>query len=295
MTPHFARILAGLCLAILPTASFTQASTPEPQLTVPSVSEQAPEKISTFRENWILGELRSLRHDMMDYRNKMNAIVLDRELEVADKAMSYASNTVLTFFYVVAVAGGILAIVGWRSVRDLKDNVRLYAEGEISRLTSVYEKRLADLEVDLRSKSQTIAANQDEIERTNEIHSLWLKAGKEPGTENKIAIYDHILELRPEDADALAWKADAALELGELRWALSLCERVLATDPENAHALYQQACARAELGETNAALDDLERAIALQPAWVSHARTEVHLRTLADNERFKNLLSREDV
>ena len=290
MTPHLARFFAGICLAVLPTASFTQD--PEAgQATPPAVSEQAPEKISTFRENWILGELRSLRHDMMDYRNKMNAIVLDRELEVADKAMSYASNTVLTFFYVVAVAGGILAIVGWRSVRDLKDNVRLYAEGEISRLTSVYEKRLADLEVDLRSKSQTIAANQDEIERTNEIHSLWLKASKEPGTENKIAIYDHILELRPDDADALAWKADAALELGEQRWALSLCERVLATDPENAHALYQQACARAELGETNAALDDLERAIALQPAWVRHANTEPHLRTLVDNERFQQIVS----
>lgn len=293
MTPHITRTLVALCVALVSLGALAQDNvSAEPA--APQVTEQAPEKISTFRENWILSELRSLRHDMMDYRNQMNAIVVDRELEVADKAMSYASNTVLTFFYVVAVAGGILAIVGWRSVRDLKDNVRMYAEGEISRLTSVYEKRLADLERDLRSKSQTIAANQDEIERTNEIHSLWLKAGKEPGTENKIAIYDHILELRPDDADALAWKADAALELGEQRWALSLCEKVLANDPENAHALYQQACAHAELGESNAALDDLERAVALQPAWVRHAENEPHLRALADNERFQQILKHQE-
>ena len=293
MTPHITRTLVALCVALVSLGALAQDNvSAEPA--APQGTEQAPEKSATFRENWILSELRSLRHDMMDYRNQMNAIVVDRELEVADKAMSYASNTVLTFFYVVAVAGGILAIVGWHSVRDLKDNVRMYAEGEISRLTSVYEKRLADLERDLRSKSQTIAANQDEIERTNEIHSLWLKAGKEPGTENKIAIYDHILELRPDDADALAWKADAALELGEQRWALSLCEKVLANDPENAHALYQQACAHAELGESSAALDDLERAVALQPAWVRHAENEPHLRALADNERFQQILKHQE-
>ncbi len=287
------RCTAGLLLTLFCHAGIAQEAAPSaPPENAPN--EPAAEKISTFRENWILTELRSLRHDMMEYRNQMNAIVVDRELEVADKAMSYASNTVLTFFYVVAVAGGILAIVGWRSVRDLKDNVRLYAEGEIGRLTSVYEKRLADLEFDLRNKSETIAANQDEIERTNEVHSLWLKAGKEPSTEHKIDIYDHILELRPEDADALAWKADAALELGEARWALSLCQRVLANEPENAHALYQQACARAELDETTAALDDLERAVQLQPAWVRHARNEPHFRAIADNERFQKIVAQSD-
>ncbi len=294
MRPLLPQAIAAALLALIPlTGTAQDTAPPEPAPT--AQTEPAPEKISTFRENWILSELRSLRHDMMDYRNQMNAIVVDRELEVADKAMSYASNTVLTFFYVVAVAGGILAIVGWRSVRDLKDNVRLYAESEIGRLTKVYETRLADLEHDLRNKSETIAANQDEIERTNEVHSLWLKAGKEPSTEHKIDIYDHILELRPEDADALAWKADAALELGEARWALSLCQRVLANEPENAHALYQQACAHAELEEVNAALDDLERAVKLQPAWVRHAQNEPHFRVLAENERFQTIVTQAEI
>ena len=239
----------------------TDDSRPEAQ----SEIEKGP-VISQFRENWILGELRSLRQDMMEYRNDMNRIVTDRELEVADKAMGYATNTVTYFFYLIAGAASILALVGWSTIRDLKDNIRVYAEKEMSRLTVEYESRLADLEQELRRKSRTITENQEEIERTNEIHSLWLKATKETSYKEKIELYDRILELRPDDPEALAWKADAALELGEQRWALSLCDRVLEVDEDNAHALYQRACAWAGLGETENALRDLRQAVAISEA-----------------------------
>lgn len=248
--------------------------------------------ISQFRENWILGELRSLRQDMMEYRNDMNLIVTDRELEVADKAMGYATNTVTYFFYLIAGAASILALVGWSTIRDLKDNIRVYAEKEMSRLTVEYESRLADLEQELRRKSRTITENQEEIERTNEIHSLWLKATKESSYKEKIELYDRILELRPDDPEALAWKADAALELGEQRWALSLCDRVLEVDEDNAHALYQRACAWAGLGETENALRDLRQAVAISEALRQHARAEEMFVPLREMERFQELVGR---
>ena len=248
--------------------------------------------ISQFRENWILGELRSLRQDMMEYRNEMNRIVTDRELEVADKAMGYATNTVTYFFSLIAGAASILALVGWSTIRDLKDNIRVYAEKEMSRLTVEYESRLADLEQELRRKSRTITENQEEIERTNEIHSLWLKATKETSYKEKIELYDRILELRPDDPEALAWKADAALELGEQRWALSLCDRVLEVDEDNAHALYQRACAWAGLGETENALRDLRQAVAISEALRQHARAEEMFVPLREMERFQELVGR---
>ncbi|MBF5052576.1 hypothetical protein ISO4_01178 [Alcanivorax venustensis ISO4] len=265
----------------------TDDSRPEAQ----SEIERGP-VISQFRENWILGELRSLRQDMMEYRNDMNRIVTDRELEVADKAMGYATNTVTYFFYLIAGAASILALVGWSTIRDLKDNIRVYAEKEMSRLTVEYESRLADLEQELRRKSRTITENQEEIERTNEIHSLWLKATKETSYKEKIELYDRILELRPDDPEALAWKADAALELGEQRWALSLCDRVLEVDEDNAHALYQRACAWAGLGETENALRDLRQAVAISEALRQHARAEEMFVPLREMERFQELVGR---
>ncbi|ASK35335.1 tetratricopeptide repeat protein [Alloalcanivorax mobilis] len=248
--------------------------------------------ISQFRENWILGELRTLRQDMMEYRNDMNRIVTDRELEVADKAMGYATNTVTYFFYLIAGAASILALVGWSTIRDLKDNIRVYAEKEMSRLTVEYESRLADLENELRRKSRIIAENQEEIERTNEIHSLWLKASKESSYKDRIELYDRILELRPDDPEALAWKADSALELGEQRWALSLCDRVLEVDEDNAHALYQRACAWAGLGETDNALRDLAQAVSRSEALRQHARAEEMFVPLRDLDQFKEITGR---
>jgi tetratricopeptide (TPR) repeat protein len=224
----------------------------------------------------------------------MNLLVTDRELEVADKAMGYATNTVTYFFYLIAGAASILALVGWSTIRDLKDNVRVYAEKEMARLTSEYEARLADLERELRKKSLTIAENQEEIERTNEIHSLWLKATKEPSAQAKIELYDRILELRPDDPEALAWKADAALELGEQRWALSLCDRVLEVDEENSHALYQRACAWAGLGEIDNALADLDAAIQTSETLRRHARSEEMFRPLHALARFQELVGSAD-
>lgn len=267
-------------------------STPRPE--AQSEIEKGP-VISQFRENWILGELRSLRQDMMEYRNEMTKLVTDRELEVADKAMGYATNTVTYFFYLIAGAASILALVGWSTIRDLKDNIRVYAEKEMSRLTVEYESRLADLEKELRKKSRTIAENQEEIERTNEIHSLWLKASKEPSYKEKIELYDRILELRPDDPEALAWKADAALELGEQRWALSLCDRVLEVDEENSHALYQRACAWAGLGETDNALRDLEQAVKQSDALRQHARAEEMFQPLRDLPQFQAVVGGEEL
>lgn len=246
--------------------------------------------MSEYRENWILSELKSLRRDMMDYRNAMTKTVTDRELEVADKAMSYATDTVTYFFYLIAGAVSMLALVGWSTMRDLKDNVRVYAEKEMGRLTKEYEDRLAELENEVRKKSLTIAENQEEIERTNEVHSLWLKSTKEVSVQARIEVYDSILALRPDDPEALAWKADAALELGEKRWALSLCNRVLESDHRNAHALYQRACAWAGLGELEASLGDLAAAIDESDMLREAAREDAMLRPLHKIPSFESLV-----
>ncbi|MGJ3256298.1 MAG: TPR end-of-group domain-containing protein [Alcanivorax sp.] len=280
-------LLGVLFMGLAPTVMAEPDEAPRQE--AESEIEKGP-VISQFRENWILGELRNLRQDMMEYRNQMNLLVTDRELEVADKAMGYATNTVTYFFYLIAGAASILALVGWSTIRDLKDNVRVYAEKEMARLTSEYEARLADLERELRKKSLTIAENQEEIERTNEIHSLWLKATKEPSAQAKIELYDRILELRPDDPEALAWKADAALELGEQRWALSLCDRVLEVDEENSHALYQRACAWSGLGEIDNALTDLEAAIQASETLRRHARSEEMFLPLHKLARFQELV-----
>lgn len=246
---------------------------------------QAP-LYSAFTERYFLDEVRNLRQMIADMRVEMTEKVVDKELTLADRALTYSVDTITYFFYLIAGASTLLVLVGWNSLRDVKERVGSYANEEIKRITNSYEDRLNALEVELHRKSRHIKTAQAEIELTNEIHSLWLKATQENSLQNKIALYDQILSLRPEDVEALTYKADAALALGQAQWASSLANHALEIDPDNSHALYQRACAYAESGYVDEALRDLEEAIGHSESLRIEAGVDDSFSTLHENEQF---------
>lgn len=246
---------------------------------------------SPFIERYIMDELKQIRIDMQAQRAELIEKVVNKELSVADKAISYSTNTITYFFYVILATTSLMVLVGWTSLRDIRQNVKSYADQEVARLTAEYKQRLQTLEEELHHKSYNIAQTREEIDRTNEIHSLWLKASQESSPQNKISLYNQILELRPEDTEALTYKADAALSLNEPQWAISLCNKALEIDPENGHAFYQRACANACLGLHEQALADLEKAISISPAFSQDAESENSFNDLKQNKRFEELIT----
>ncbi len=245
---------------------------------------------SPFTERYLLDEVKNLRQMLADTRLEMTKLVVDRELEVADKAMMYATNTVTYFFYLLAGASTLLVLVGWNSLRDVKKRVGSFANEEILRITNSYEARLDSLEKELHNKSINITMAQEEIELTNETHSLWLKAAQEASHQGKINIYDQILALRPNDVEALTYKADSALCLGQEQWASSLANRALEIAPDNSHALYQRACAYAEMGLEQDALKDLARAIEQSESLRKHAYLDESFASLKELPDFIELV-----
>ncbi|MBD2857536.1 tetratricopeptide repeat protein [Spongiibacter sp. KMU-158] len=198
---------------------------------------------SPFIERYLLDEVKTLRMDLERKHRELAEEVVDRELAAADKAVSYATDTVTYFFYLIAGASSVLVLIGWNSLREIKEKVHSVANAQVADLVDEYEKRLRVIESQLKKETAHIQNNREEISLTQELHSLWLRASQEVTPAAKILIYDHILELRPEDIEALTYKADAALDQGEPQWAINLCQQALGRDPENGHALYQMACA----------------------------------------------------
>lgn len=243
-----------------------------------------------FTERFVLDEVRDLRQNLADVRLELTEKIINKEIELADRALTYATDTVTYFFYLLAGASSLLVIIGWNSLRDVKERVGSYANEEISRITASYEERLDALEKELSRKSRHIKATQEEIELTNEIHSLWLKASQENSPQNKIALYDQILSLRPDDIEALTYKADSALLLGQAEWATSLANHALDIDPENSHALYQRACAYAESGYYDEALRDLSEAISRSESLRLQAGTDTSFESLHENELFTEMV-----
>lgn len=276
-------------ILVWPTTVLAQSTREEP---VPS---RPATVVSPLIERYMLDELKALRIELSETRVNIVREVTDRELKVAENVSNLANNTVTFFFYMFAGLGAVFAIWGWRSIRDIKQSALSGAELEIGRISREYEVRLTQLEQDLLSKGEIILQNQRDIEQTQTIHSLWLQSNQAPNPRSKIEIYDRILEYTPGDIEVLAYKADAALALGDRDWALSLCNLILEDDPESGLALYQRACAKAGLGETDAAIIDLNKALELNPALLEEAQKEEEFAPLVGLTNFDSLMSQSSV
>lgn len=219
-----------------------------------------------FIERYVLDELKTLRTEIMALDKGITKRVAEAKLESTDRALQYTTDTVNNIFFIITAATSILVLFGWRSLREVKSNLEQTVADKVSEVTQEYEERLNDLEAKLRHRSEQIITAQRKISEANQIHSLWMRAGLEESTQERINIYNQILEVNPEDVEALTYKADALLELGETRWALSLSDEALRIDAEYALAYWQRACAYAELDDTNDAIRDLATALEHSPA-----------------------------
>lgn len=295
------RRLVLLACLLASTSVLAQASNPTPPTKATEADVRARvEKLdkpmyNPFIERYLLDQVKELRTDLLNTRAELIEKVVDKELTVADKTMSYATDTVTYFFYLIAGATSILVVIGWNSIRDMRSQLTNLAEKRVNELVIEYEKRLKFIEEQLQQKSDIINRNQEEIERTNEVHSLWLKASQETSQQNKIAAYDRILDLRPDDVEALSYKADAVLEMQEPMWAISLCLRALKLAPDNGHPHYQLACAYAEIGRWEDAIESLSRAIEISDAYRDDASVDPSFQKLEHFDAFRRLVVVDDV
>jgi hypothetical protein len=168
---------------------------------------------SPFVELYVLDELKELRTDMASQKHELMQQIIDREINSIDHGVEYATDAITYFFYLIAAVSSVLVLAGWTSVRDMKDRIQSAADQEISKLIEIYEERLRIIEYQIKEKAEKIEANREEIALTQEVHSLWLRAGQDSSPHNKITIYDQILTLLPEYIEALTYKADTVLEL----------------------------------------------------------------------------------
>ncbi|WP_193112657.1 tetratricopeptide repeat protein [Sulfurimonas marina] len=260
---------------------------------VPEKIEQLDKPLYTpFVENYILNEIKTLREENRKLGVEMHETLTEKELSVSNKAIDYATSTINNMFYIIAAATSILVFLGWNSFRDINERIRITVDERISKVIDENEKRMQLLEHDLERRSRQVLSNQEEIAKTNTIHSLWMRAGLEQTPYGKIEIYDQILKIRPQDPEAISYKADAALDLGEANWALSLSNQSINIDPEYPNAYYQRACAYSVLKFSDNAIDDLEKALELNENYTDEILSEKEFIDLHENERFQKLLSR---
>ncbi|WP_321277095.1 tetratricopeptide repeat protein [Thiomicrorhabdus indica] len=247
-----------------------------------------------FIERYVIDELKQLRTDMNDLHVEVTKEITNRELAATTRAVSYATDTITYFFYLIAGVSSVLVLVGWNSIRDVKDKVHTLANTKIEEVVSEYEERLEKLEEELHRKSRGITSAQKRLSQHQDIYSLWLKAGQEQILSNKVEIYDQILELDPENAEALTYKADVVLDMDEPYWAISLCQQALRVDSNNSHALYQLASAYSLLGANDKALQFLQASLQDAEGVAGSILSDPHFDNIKDEPKFIALLKKYD-
>ncbi|WP_040726327.1 tetratricopeptide repeat protein [Thiomicrorhabdus sp. Kp2] len=280
-----------LFLALTPQLGF--AESPHNKETQ-DVNQLKEPMYNPFIERYVIDELKDLRADMMQMHVDLTKEVTNRDISLTTRAVSYVSDTVTYFFYLIAGISSVLVLLGWNSIRDIKEKVHDLADSKVNAVIDVYEQRLAKLEEELNNKSKGINNAHKQLIQHQDIHSLWLKAGQESLLSNRMSIYDQILEIDPYNTEALTYKADLALEMDEPQWAINLCNKALQIDPQNRHAFYQLAGAFALLNQPNEALENLERSLLGTDVSADEIISDPVFKDLLDNEEFKKLLNIED-
>ncbi|RTE52776.1 tetratricopeptide repeat protein [Arenibacter aquaticus] len=278
--------MAKLFLAIL---LFTVPATLFPQNTVQVDSLEQP-LYRPLIERYILDEIKSLRQENQSLRAEVTKQVAEAKLESSDRSIDYTTSTINNIFYIITAAASLLVLLGWRSLNDIKKSLKIDMAKKIQTLTSDYENRLQQIEEKMTERSKVIIETQKNITDTNSIHSLWMRVGLEKSEEDKISVYDEILDIKPDDIEAMTYKADALLEIGEVRWALNLSNNAIELDNEYSLAYWQRACAYSKLDKQTEALRDIKRALELSDTLEDELLNEKHFENLHDNKLFKMLI-----
>jgi tetratricopeptide (TPR) repeat protein len=282
--------LGAFLLMLVFLVPLAQAATPHDQETQDVEKLEKP-MYNPFIERYVMDELRQLRMDMNAMHVELTKEVVNRELTATSRAVGYATDTVTYFFYLIAGISSVLLLVGWTSIRDIKVKVHDMADTKVSKVIATYEERLKKLEGELQRKSRGITSAQKRLSQHQDIHSLWLKAGQEQILSNRMTIYDQILEMDPDNVEAMTYKADAALEMNEPQWAINLCNQALRMDPENKHAFYQLAGAYAQLDKPSEAMEYLKVALEGTEGYKDQVKNDPVFAELRDNAEFQQLIA----
>ncbi len=257
------------------------------------VIKNPPKEASGYTEYFLLYEARNLRKDLEETKRDLYQEFADRELSMMDRASSYTVNTMTYFFYLITIGAALLALSGWRTIRDLKNSANEKVQEQIDRMLLGFQDRMHKIEADLTKKGEEILQQQEELERLQQLNSLWVQANRERDDAKKLDILEEIRELDPENSDAMIMKSNTYIRLEMFAQALELANQVLEVDTDSSSAYYAKARALAQMGEENIeeAIESLRNAFNLSSAWREYKGLEEDFEPLKKNKEFKSLLA----
>lgn len=230
-----------------------------------------PEDIS-WTQRFILTELKELRIDLEVHQREIANTINTKELSTVDRALSYSANTVNFFFVVLTIAVMWFGIFGWKTMKDVKENLSSNFEKEVQKRINAEQKKLEQFmtkfEKEQLAQSKEILENQEYMQKKQEWAYYWSQFNREEDSVVRLELLDKIWILNIEDDDLFIFieRAQIYITLGLWDKALETSELGLEISSENTTLLYSKAEALVMLENTEDALKVINNILVIKPA-----------------------------
>lgn len=116
--------------------------------------------------------MKELRTELERTRRELNTELNQRELSSVDRALSYNANTVNFFWIIITIAVTGFGLLGYRTMKDVKENFSSKFEKEVQKRVREEQKKLEvfmrKFENDQLKQSHEILKNQESIQKQQE-------------------------------------------------------------------------------------------------------------------------------
>jgi tetratricopeptide (TPR) repeat protein len=263
-------------LLLICSLGFTQASEEEYIFVSEQVNSSWSQLIVPDDINWtqrfILSEMKELRTQLEATRRELNEELNKRELEAVDRALSYSGNTVNFLWLIMTMAVTGFWLVGWRTMKDVRENLTNNFEAQIQKNVRVQQKRLEEFmqkfEQEQLSQSKEILETQELMQKKQEWAYYWSQFNREEDGVVRLELLEKIAWLNVEEDELiiLIERALIYVSLGLWDKALETSDRWLELSSENTTLLYTKAESLVMLEESEEGLKVINNVLVVKPS-----------------------------
>ena len=226
----------------------------------------------TWTQRFILAEMKDLRTQLEATRRELNIELNNRELASVDRALSYSWNTVNFLWLIITMAMAGFWLVGWRTMKDVRDNLKDNFHKEVQRSVKVQEKHLEEFISKFKDEqllqSWELLRNQEQINKKQEASYFWSQYNREEDMVNRLDILDNIdaLGLEKNELDIFIERANVYVIIALWDKALENAEKGLELASENTSLLLSKAQSLVMLENIDEALTVINNIIVIKPS-----------------------------
>jgi len=134
-------ILFVCFVSLLNTVNAQESAAPTEEQQQQALAQLNEPMYKPLLERYILDELKAVRQDQQQLREDVTKQVTHAQLDTADRALIYTTDTINNVFFIITATASILVLVGWNSLRDVKNKVEDIVNTRVSEKNCVYAQK----------------------------------------------------------------------------------------------------------------------------------------------------------